>query len=328
VAQRLSRKISNKFKLWISISLAGHGDSILSFGKIAALIPAFNEEPRIGSVVLKTKRYVNDVFVVDDGSTDSTAMVAELAGAKVIRLEVNSGYSSALLTGFQQIRLKGYSAVVMLDADGQHDPTDIDALLAPILASEADLVIGSRFLDKQNNIPKYRKLGNTVLNKATNIGARREISDSQSGFRALGKNAINSLDFKSDGMNLASDMIFHFASLGLKIVEVPINVRYDIPKENGKNPISHGTQVLNSIIGYIGYRRPLMIFGIPAAIMFSSGLILGILTINQDYMFGWGWLFQSILSMMLVIVGTMLAIAALTLNSLVIIMREENVPKG
>jgi glycosyltransferase involved in cell wall biosynthesis len=293
---------------------------ILTSMKTAAVIPAFNEESAIGSVVLKTRRYVDDVFVVDDGSTDSTALTAELAGAKVIRIPLNSGYSNALITGLKFVRSNGYSAAIMLDADGQHDPNDGVNLLAPILSSEADLVIGSRFLS-DNDIPFFRTFGIRILNIATNLGAKKRFSDSQSGFRALGKKALDNIDLHSNKMNIASDMIMHFTKLGLRIKEVPITVEYDVPNQKKRSSIAHGISVLNGIVGFIGYRRPLLVFGIPAFIMFIGGSLIGLLSSQQIYLFGWGWLFQSLAWILLIIVGTMLGIAALTLNYTVALMK-------
>jgi len=288
---------------------------------IAAVIPAFNEEVSIGSVVLRSKRHVDEVIVIDDGSTDGTATVAELAGAHVIKVPVNSGKANAVRVGFRFLRTNGYTAVVMLDGDGQHDPEEIDNLLAPILKNDADMVVGSRFLDQKNGTPRYRKFGQSILNRATNFGAKEAHTDSQSGFRALNRRALDSMDFASDGYNIESDMIMHLSSLGFRIKEVPITVKYNIPNVHKKNSVTHGMGVFNSVIGFIGYRRPLLVFGIPGFIIFLIGAVFGLLSMNQEFVFGWGWLFQSMGAVLLVIVGLMLGIAALTLNSLVVLMK-------
>ena len=114
---------------------------------IIAVIPAYKEEIAIGSVVLKAKKHVNRVIVVDDGSLDKTAEVAELAGAEVIRLDRNYGKAYALMRGLERAKELDCSVVVMLDADGQHDPDEIPRVVNPVLRGEADMVIGSRFLD-------------------------------------------------------------------------------------------------------------------------------------------------------------------------------------
>jgi glycosyltransferase involved in cell wall biosynthesis len=288
--------------------------------RTAALIPAYNEEVSIGSVVLRSLKHVNEVFVVDDGSTDKTATVAELAGAHVIKVSINSGKANAVKVGFKFIRANGYDAAVMLDADGQHNPDEIGRLLAPVLEDKADMVIGSRFLNK-DAIPGYRKVGQSILNRATNFGAKEAHTDSQSGFRALNGKALDNMDFPSEGYNIESDMIMHFTSLGLRIEEVPITVKYDVPNKHKKNPVTHGMGVLNSVIGFIGYRRPLLLFGVPGFIMFVTGIMLGLFSLQGDYLFGWGWLFQSMAAVLLVITGLMLGIAGLTMNSLVVMMK-------
>jgi glycosyltransferase involved in cell wall biosynthesis len=286
-----------------------------------AIIPAYNEEATIGTVVLKTKIYVNDVLVIDDGSTDDTGTIAEMAGAKVIRIPQKSGKANAVLTGFKTISNNGYDAAIMIDSDMQHDPDEIPILLAPIVDHSADLVIGSRFLTSSKDIPGYRRAGQTILNISTNIGSKMPITDSQSGFRALNKKAIESMDFDSTGYNIESDMITYFAELGLRIKEVPITAIYDVEQGHKHHPISHGTGVLGNVVALIGYRRTLMLFGIPGFAMFSIGMLLGLLSLSQSYIFGWGWLFQSAAATILVIIGTMLAIAGLTLNSLAAIMK-------
>jgi glycosyltransferase involved in cell wall biosynthesis len=288
---------------------------------IAAIIPAYNEEVSIGSVVLRSMKQVNEVIVIDDGSTDGTAAVAELAGAHVIRVPMNSGKANAVRVGFRFLRTNGFTAAVMLDGDGQHNPDEIGNLLAPILNNEADLVVGSRFLDHHNGIPRYRRLGQSILNGATNFGAKEVHTDSQSGFRALSRKALDSMDFTSDGYNIESDMIMHLSSLGFRTKEVPITVKYDAPNMHKKNSVMHGMGVFSSVIGFIGYRRPLLVFGVPGFIMFLIGIVLGILSLGQEFLFGWGWLFQSMGAVLLIIVGLILGIAALTLNSLMVLMK-------
>ncbi len=286
-----------------------------------AIIPAYNEEATIGSVVLKTKIYVNDVLVIDDGSTDDTGTIAEMAGAKVVRITNNGGKANAILTGFRTILDKGYDAAIMIDSDMQHDPDEIPQLLAPIVDDSADLVIGSRFLNNSHDIPSYRKAGQTILNITTAIGSKVAITDSQSGFRALNKKAIESMTFDSSDYNIESDMITFFAERGLRIREVPVSAIYRGTGEHKRNSISHGTGVLNNVISLIVYRRPLMMFGVPGFISFCIGMLLGLFSLSKFYPFGWSWLFQSMAATILLIIGTMLGIAGLTLNSLVVIMR-------
>ncbi len=151
------------------------------------IIPAYNEELTIGSVVALARKY-GDVLVVDDGSSDRTSEIAQNAGAIVVKHETNMGKGAALRTGFDYALANGYDAAVCLDADGQHNPGEIPKLLEPILKDEADMVIGSRFLDgAKKSIPLYRRLGLWILNTTTNasLNGNLKVTDSQSGFRAM-----------------------------------------------------------------------------------------------------------------------------------------------
>ena len=286
---------------------------------IAAIIPAYNEELAIGTIVLKSKGHVDEVYVVDDGSSDGTARVAEQAGAKVLHMTSNLGKAKAVLIAFSQIQSADYDAVVMLDGDGQHDPDDISLLIDPVLDGSADLVIGSRFLENGGKTPRHRRAGQTVLNKATEFGSKAHVTDSQSGFRAFSRQAVQLMDFDSDGYKLESDMINHLAERGMRIREVPISANYRVLNGHKKHPVSHGVGVLNGVIGFIGYRRPLLLFGVPGFAMFVAGMIIGFLAVEQVFI--WGWLFQSMSAALLVIIGVILVIAGLTLNSLVSLMK-------
>jgi len=126
---------------------------------LCAVLPAYNEEISIGSVVLRTRQYVDRVIVVDDGSSDRTSEIAKLAGAEVVQLDHNTGKAYALLLGLKHARQTGCSIAVMLDADGQHDPSEIQRVAGLVRIGKADLVIGSRFLEKQQKIPRYRQIG-------------------------------------------------------------------------------------------------------------------------------------------------------------------------
>ncbi len=291
--------------------------------ELAAVIPAYNEGLVIGSVVLQAKQHVDRVIVVDDGSTDRTAEIARLAGAEVIRMPENGGKASALMAGFSRARALGYAAVVTLDGDGQHDPAEIPVVAAPVLAGEADLVIGSRFLDIKADIPKYRVAGQKVLNGFTNLSTDGGFSttDSQSGFRALSRRALENLTFSSDGYTIESDMIAHFAPLGLAMTEVPISVSYDVPHKHKKNPVSHGFGVLARIVGLVGYRRPLLSFGIPGVLVTLFGIGAEIYTFSEFYRSGQFHYIIFTVGITALILGLLLITSGLILNSLVSIVQ-------
>ena len=242
---------------------------------ITALLPAYNEELSIGSMVIACKKYVDRVLVIDDGSIDNTAEIAQLAGAEVIFQETNKGKGAALKTGFKAA--KDSDIVVTLDSDGQHNPWDIPKIVAPIINGEADIVNGSRYINGNGkNTPSYRRVGQTVLDKATNLNSGLNITDSQSGFRAFARHTFPVFRFKSTDFSIESEMLSDAADAGLNIKEVEIGVRYDVDGST-KNPITHGLGVLMKILNDIEYRRPLFYFTIPGAIFCIIGITLGLM---------------------------------------------------
>lgn len=287
---------------------------------VVVLIPAYNEELTIGSVVLQARKFAQHVIVINDGSKDKTSEIARAAGAEVIDQPKNGGKAAALQTGFNELKKRDYEIMVLMDGDGQHLSKDIDALIAPLINHEADLVIGSRFLKKDNSIPIYRQIGQRILNRATNVGSSKKVSDTQSGFRAFNRAALNHMTFHSVGYSVEQDMIIHCSEKGLRIAEVPISVRYDVPNGHKQNSVRMGMGLLNNIVATIGYRRPLLLFGIPGALLCSAGFIIALLTIFETYLLG-GWLMQGLIAGFMIIVGTTLAVSALSLNSLAQLMR-------
>jgi len=284
---------------------------------LVAVIPAYNEQISLGSVILLARQYVDTVIVVDDGSKDRTSEVARSAGAKLIKLDENMGKAYALLLGLRAAREHNCKAVVMFDADGQHLTRDIPRIAAPVLNGDADLVIGSRFMEKKGKIPIYRQAGQKTLNLFTNMGSQVNISDSQSGFRALSRKALDNLDFRSDGYNVESDMIAHFAATGLVIKEVPIDVRYEVPHKHKKNPVTHGMGVLASLINLVSYRRPLLAFGIPGLLLIIGGLFAEVWVFAEYYANNNFHYVLAIGSAFVLILGMLLVIAGLILNTLV-----------
>ena len=213
--------------------------------RIVAIIPAYNEEDALADVIAKTSQYVDEVIIVNDGSSDKTAEVAIEAGAKLISHSTNLGKGEALKSGFEVI--DDDSIIVTIDGDGQHNPDEIPAIIKPIIEDGADLVNGSRYMNgPEENTPAYRRVGQKVLDIATNISAGIKVTDSQSGFRAFSPRTKGVFRFKDTGFGIESEMLVDAAEAGLKIVEVPITVRYDLDGST-KDPVTHGVGVLIKI---------------------------------------------------------------------------------
>lgn len=304
----------------ISDSVVDHIFTHTGKPNIIVLIPAYNEELTIGSVVLQARRHANMVLVVNDGSKDRTSEVARAAGAEVIDCLKNGGKASALKIGFNELKKRDFDVVVMMDGDGQHDVSDINTLIVPILENEADLAIGSRFLKKDNSIPMYRQVGQRILNRMTNIGSSKKVTDTQSGFRAFNRKTLLNMNFQSNGYAVEQDMIIHCSDKGLRIAEVPISVRYDVPNGHKQSSLRMGMGLLNSIVSTIGYKRPLLLFGVPGFVFFIAGLVVGTLTLLEIFLIG-TWVLQSLVAGFMIIVGTTLVVSALSLNSLSLMMK-------
>ncbi len=298
--------------------------------KAVAIIPALNEELAIGTVVILTKLHVDQVIVIDDGSIDKTPIIAKSAGAHVITLSKNQGKASAIFCGIEYARSCDAEVLIMIDGDGQHNPDEIPLLINKILQKKVDMVVGSRQIGdrhshSRSSIPLYRSFGQRTLDIATNFGSSYKSTDSQSGFRALSKRAIENMNFQSEGYNIESDMNHHFARLGFSIVEVPISVRYDVPNKHKKNPLSHGMEIIGHLIGIIGYKRPLLSFGLPGGICIISGLIAAFMTFTQYYENAHFPYMLAMISGFFIFMGILLVIGGLILNAMQIVGKSEKV---
>lgn len=241
--------------------------------KIIAAIPCLNEERCIGSVVLKTKKFVSSVVVIDGGSADATAELATEAGATVFQQDRNRGYGAAVRSALERANQLQADILVVLDGDGQHDPGDIPRLVKPLLDGEADVVVGSRFLGRVKRPPLYRRLGHRVLNTVTNVGSGQRISDSQSGFRAYSAKALKELNLAENGMSVSSEMQFAISKAGLKVAEVPIEVSYTDKAK--RNPVGQGIGTLSRVLVLFSLRQPLLLFGLPGVLLLTAGLVIG-----------------------------------------------------
>lgn len=193
--------------------------------KIIAVIPAYNEAQKIGGVVRATLPFVSEVIVVDDGSHDASGEVATAAGALVLRHIVNRGLGATLGTGFCAALARDAECIVTLDADGQHDPHEIERVTSPIRRGLADVVLGSRLLDS-TGMPLHRILANHAGNFVTLLLFGIFVTDSQSGFRAFSRTAARMIEIRSNRMEVSSEIVAEIRRKGLRLAEVPIRAIY------------------------------------------------------------------------------------------------------
>jgi hypothetical protein len=260
--------------------------------RVVVVIPAYNEERFIGSVLLKLRAYPLTIIVVDDGSSDGTALIARAAGAEVIRHACNQGKGAALNTGLRAARLLEPDVLVLIDADGQHLPEQLPRLVRPILSGQADLVVGSRYLLPPVGVPRLRVWGHHFFNWLTRWASGVPVSDSQSGYRALSRRACCEDLFHSSGFSVESEMQFLAGEHGLKVMEVPITACY---VEKPKRPVwQQGLGVLNGVLKLTGQYRPLFYFGVPGAMMVLAGIGAGF------------WVVQRFLELRQIAIGTAL----------------------
>jgi glycosyltransferase involved in cell wall biosynthesis len=291
--------------------------------KITAILPAYNEELCISSVILCSKKYVDKVIVVDDGSTDNTAKIAKLAGAQVISHSSNKGKGAALKTGFEAV--KESEIIVTLDSDGQHNPKEIPKLINPIINGEADIVNGSRYINgNKKDTPPYRRIGQSILDKITNLGSGLNSTDSQSGFRAFARYTIPAFRFSCTDFGIESEMLTDASNVGLRVKEVEIGVRYDTDSST-KNPINHGVGVLIKVINDLQFQRPLFYFALPGTIVTLAGIILCLMffgnymssniagNIAPSASYG---LAPTILAIMMTLIGGFLVLTGILLDSM------------
>ena len=287
-------------------------------------IPAFNEEKNIAVLIIQLKKIADKIIVCNDGSTDLTSKIAEGLGATVINHEKNLGYGAAIRSIFLKSKDLDGDILVTFDADGQHRIEDISKVIKPIVNEESDLVIGSRFLDKsEKEVPQYRKVGIKMITKITNATIKKQLTDSQSGFRAYSKKVLNELNPSELGMGISTEILIKASAKNFRISEVPIKITYN-GDTSTHNPISHGSSVLLSTIKYTSIEHPLKFYGIPSMIFFAIGLFF--VYFSTQYYAEIGRLNTNLT---LVAAGTMLIaivllITSILLYSLISVVREKN----
>ncbi len=277
-------------------------------------MPAYNEERYVGSVVLQARQLADEVVVVDDGSSDRTVQVARLAGATVVQHEKNRGYGAAVQTVLAEAKKRNPDVLVLLDADGQHNPEEISALVNAISAG-SDVAIGARKI-RNEDIPAYRKFGQSIIAYFTRILSRSTLSDTESGFRAFSRKAIKTLEPKEPGMAISAETISEATAKGLKITEVPISAIYT--KDGSTlNPVKHGIGVLNRVLVMISERRPLLFFGLVGGIAIVLGIVAGVIVLKALFTVNELAIGTALVSMLLITIGMLCIFAGIILNVLV-----------
>lgn len=291
--------------------------------KTIAFIPCYNEEKTIGSIVLKTLKYVDDVVVVDDGSSDDSVHIAELAGATVVRHSKNKGYGGAIQSCFTYAKTQDYDCMVILDGDGQHDPDDLVSVMSPVLDGKTDIAIGSRFLSEadRNSVPRYRQFGINVLTSMTNLFSGNgkdgpKLTDGQSGFRAYSKNAIAHISPKDANMGVSAEILLQARKHHLGLGEVPITVSYD-GDTSTEGPIRHGFGVIVSILQYLEVEHSLLVFALPGFLMVIAGVFFGLLAYLSYKEVGYFPFAQTALAGLLFITGVLMGMTGLILHAVI-----------
>lgn len=282
--------------------------------KIVAGMPAFNEEKYIGSLVLRTREYVDELFIVDDGSADDTAKIARLAGADVIQHQQNKGYGAAIQSIIAEAKKRDADVLVILDADAQHNPKEIPRLIKPIIEDGYDFVIGTR--QKQaEKIPFYRRVGQKVILRSVKMLSDENLTDSECGFRAFSRKALETLELRENGMAISAETVAEASRKNLKTTQVPVSVIYN-GDGSTLNPVQHGLGVLGSIISMISEQRPLYFFGLAGIICLTIGLIFGIRVVNMFSANGVLPVGNTMLSVLFLVIGAFSVFTGLILRVL------------
>ena len=291
--------------------------------KITVGIPAYNEEKNIAGIISRVKKYADSIIVCDDGSNDLTSEISEQLGAIVIKHSKNKGYGAAINSLFLKAKELESDVFLTFDADGQHRIEDIPVVSDPIIKNQVDVAIGSRFLDtKSEEMPNYRKVGIKIITKITNLSIKEKLTDSQSGFRAYSKKALQEITPSDEGMGVSTEILIKASNLELKIAEVPIKVNYG-GDTSTHDPVSHGTSVILSTIKFTSIHNPLKFYGIPGIIFLIIGLIFVAWTIQiyaetQEIITN-----VSLIGIGSVVLGTILLITAIILFSIVTVVNSK-----
>jgi glycosyltransferase involved in cell wall biosynthesis len=273
-----------------------------------ACIPAFNVESTIAKVLVGTSKSVRTVLVCDDGSKDMTGEIARGFGVEVITHPRNLGYGAALASLFTRAMALGADVVVTIDADGQHDPGCIPSLVEPIIKGDADIVVGSRFSRGEvGGMPAYRRAGIGAITRLTQTNSFSELTDAQSGLRAIRGSALAKLVPTEQGFGASTEILMKAKENGLRLKEVPVVIDYTVAKPSTSNPFYHGVEVMLSTVKHLSTRHPLIFYGVPGL----SALVIAVVF--------WIWTFQIFAATRAVVTNVTLVAIGATLVGLMLL---------
>jgi len=327
--ERTSRRFSGSTSLVRPVTTTTEPPSAQRPDVLVA-IPAYNEADTVGDVVSGALPHADEVLVVDDGSDDDTPTVASQAGATVVRHRTNTGYGSTLRTVFQEAKQRDANRLVVLDADGQHDPNDIPRLVEAQRTGQRDIVIGNRFASGVNTqVPAYRRLGLGVVNILTNlslVGLNRDdwVRDTQSGFRVYSRRAVRSLatDHQiGEGMGASTDILYHATRRDYAVEEVGTEIDYGVEGSSSHPPVSHGLALVRNILARVEARRPVTLFGGPGLVATLCGLAAGVSVLASYAETGSVAVFPAVAASALVFVGSVACLTSVLLHSVNVALR-------
>lgn len=216
---------------------------------ILIILPAYNEASVIGNVLsdIQKEGYWN-ICLIDDGSEDDTHQVAQKYEVEILTHSINRGAGAATQTGITYAKNNAFQYAILMDSDGQHIPKDIESLCTKMKETDADIIIGNRFITTENDVPKHRIAYNQIANIFTNLFCKKKYADTQSGFRLLNRKAIEMLNLETRGFGFCSEMIIESEKLNLLIEETPIRVLYTKYSLNKGQNLREGARTARSIL--------------------------------------------------------------------------------
>lgn len=283
-------------------------------------IPALNEERSIAKVVIRARKHADQVMVVDDGSQDDTALIAENLGALVVKHEKNLGKGAAIRDCFEYAKRTNVDILVTIDGDGQHDASEIPLLLNAISDSNADIVIGGRSV-KPSKMPQYRWLGGRFLDYVTGVRVEDKLLDSQSGFRAYSRRALETLMPAEFGMSIDSVLVKKGEAAGLRISSVQVSMKYS-DTTSSTNPLLHWLDVIFGVLKYVSIRHPLLFYGGFSVLSLFVSVVFGAMTL--DYYQRWGRVITNLalVSVAAGLLGFLALFTGIILFTLITVVRE------